>query len=186
MLPPSHYIPQCTRDRRPFLMWAVLAGGALLFVGSIIAAPLARANQKGFLAAALYQTFSHFCHQQPERSFYIAGQQFAVCARCTGVYFGFGVAALLYPFLISLRQTSTPDRKWLFIAATPLAIDFALGFAGIWTNTHLSRFLTGALLGSVSVFYVMPALAELSQRLGSRSRTPPDKTIHELTLTETK
>ena len=52
--------------------------------------------------------------------------------------------------------------------------------------SHLSRFLTGALLGSVPIFYVMPALAELSQLLGSRSRTPREKTIHELTLTETK
>jgi hypothetical protein len=34
----------------------------------------------------------------------------------------------------------------------PLAIDWALGFFGFWSNTHVSRFTTGALLGAVSVF----------------------------------
>ena len=38
---------------------------------------------------------------------------------------------------------------------------FFAGFFGIWENTHLSRFLTGALLGSVAVFYVVPGLLDL-------------------------
>jgi len=37
-----------------------------------------------------------------------------------------------------------------------------LGFLGLWENTHSSRFLTGALLGAVAVFYVVPGLIELS------------------------
>ena len=46
----------------------------------------------------------------------------------------------------------------------PLGIDFSLTFFGIWENTHTSRLLTGALLGSVAVFYVMPGLMDLSFR----------------------
>lgn len=171
--PLSNYIPQATTDRRPLLMWTVLLGGALVLVGMFLAAPLAQANQQHFLAGILYQAFSHVCHQQPERSFFIAGQQFAVCARCTGLYAGFAAATLCYPLLTSLKGISPPERKWLFLAAVPLAIDFGLGFLGIWENTHSSRFLTGALLGSVAVFYLMPALAELSLRLGSRSESKP-------------
>ncbi len=166
--PLSNYIPQTRSDRRPLLMWIALTSVALLLIGMVIAAPLAHANQQTFLAAALYQAFSHICHQQPERSFFVAGQQFAVCARCTGIYAGFAAASLCYPLVASLRRTTPPDRKWLFIAAFPLAVDFGLGFLGIWENTHSSRFLTGSLLGSVAVFYVMPGLAELSQMLGSR------------------
>lgn len=171
--PLSNYIPQATTDRRPLLMWAVVAGGALLFVGMVLAAPLAYSNQQHFLAGILYQAFSHICHQQPERSFFIAGQQFAVCARCTGLYAGFAATTLCYPLLTSLKGTSPPARKWLFLGALPLAIDFGLGFLGIWENTHSSRFLTGTLLGSVAVFYLMPALAELSFHLGSRPRSKP-------------
>ena len=167
--PLSNYIPQATTDRRPLLMWAVVACGALVLVGMVLAAPLAYGNQHYFLGGILYQAFSHICHQQPERSFFIAGQQFAVCARCTGLYAGFAGAMLCYPLLISLKDTSTPEPKWLFLAALPLAIDFGLGFFRIWENTHSSRFLTGGVLGSVAVFYLMPPLAELSLRLGSRS-----------------
>jgi uncharacterized membrane protein len=160
--PPSEYIPQRTTDRRPFLMWCVVAAGALVVVGAIVGAPIAFARGHNLSALTIYAGFSYICHQIPERSFFIAGHQFAVCARCTGLYAGFTAATLCYPLVRSLRRTDTPQRKWLFIAAAPLAADFSLTFFGLWENTHLSRFLTGALLGAVAVFYIMPGLIELS------------------------
>ena len=83
---------------------------------------------------------------------------------------GFTVATLGYPLLRSLRRTDTPERKWLFISAAPLGIDFALGYFGIWENTHLSRFVTGALLGAVAVFYVIPGFVDLSLRDWRRNK----------------
>lgn len=163
MLGPNQYVPQFVTDRRPLLMWVFVAGGGLLFSVLLIAAPLAQANGFKLLSFVLYEAFSHLCHQAPERSFFIAGHPFAVCARCTGLYAGFAVAVALYPLLTFLKRTDTPERKWLFIAAAPLAIDFALGFLGIWENTHFSRFSTGAILGAVTVFFVMPGLVQLSQ-----------------------
>ncbi|MFN2511527.1 MAG: DUF2085 domain-containing protein [Pyrinomonadaceae bacterium] len=143
-------------------MWSFVVVGALIFVGLVVAAPLAQANGLQWLSFTVYETFSHFCHQSPERSFYLAGYPLAVCARCTGLYLGFAAAAAFYPAMTSLKRTHAPERKWLFIAATPLAIDFALGFFGIWENSHLSRFLTGSLLGAVSVFFILPGLVQLS------------------------
>lgn len=163
MLGPNQYVPQCVTDRRPLLMWSFVTSGALLFSLLLIAPPLAQANGFKMFSFALYEAFSHFCHQTPERSFFIAGYPFAVCARCTGLYVGFAVAVALYPLRTSLKRTDTPERKWLFIAAAPLAIDFALGFLGIWENTHFSRFSTGAILGAATVFFVMPGLVQLSQ-----------------------
>jgi len=64
----------------------------------------------------------------------------------------------------SLRTTHMPARKWLVLAAIPLLVDFSLTFFGLWENTHASRFLTGLLLGSVSVFYVMPGISDWSLR----------------------
>jgi hypothetical protein len=58
----------------------------------------------------------------------------------------------------------------LLLAAIPLLIDFSVTFFGFWENTHTSRLLTGALLGSVTVFYVMPGIIELSLR--SRTTHP--------------
>lgn len=45
-----------------------------------------------------------------------------------------------------------------------MAIDFGIEFLGLGHNTHFSRFATGALLGAVAVFYVMPGLLDLSLR----------------------
>ncbi|MEP6819700.1 MAG: DUF2085 domain-containing protein [bacterium] len=161
---PENYIPQSVSNRRPLLMWLVAAAGSLAVMSLILGAPLAMDAGHPFLGFTIYKSFSYVCHQIPERSFFIFGHQFAVCARCTGLYAGFTVATLTYPIVRSLRQTEAPPRKWLFIAASPPAIDFALGYFGIWENTHSSRFATGALLGAVAVFYVMPGLMDLSLR----------------------
>jgi len=144
-------------------LWSLLLLSSVLLIALIIAAPLASASGHGFLSAALYQSFSYVCHQQSERSFFVAGHPLAVCARCTGLYLGFAVATVLYTFLMPARRVVAPQRKWLFIALAPMAIDFGLGFLGIWDNTHSSRFLTGAIFGGVVTLYVMPALAEFSQ-----------------------
>jgi uncharacterized membrane protein len=167
MLAPNRYVSQSSTDRRPLIMWSLVVVGALFFVGLLVAAPLAQANGLQWLSFVVYQAFSHVCHQSPERSFYIAGYPLAVCARCTGLYVGFAAAVVFYPVMTSLKRTHAPERKWLFIAAAPLAIDFALGFIGIWENNHASRLLTGALLGAVSVFFILPGLVQLSlyQRL---------------------
>jgi len=61
----------------------------------------------------------------------------------------------------------------LILAALPLAIDFSLTFFGIWENTHTTRLLTGALLGSVAVFYVMPGIVDLSLRSLTRQTHSP-------------
>ena len=136
----------------------------------ILAAPLAQAGQHHQFASAIYKAFSFVCHQIPERSFHIAGYKFAVCSRCTGLYAGFALGTLTYPIVRSLRQTETPSIVWLFLAAAPLVIDFSLGYFSIWQNNHASRFATGALLGSVAVFFILPGLIELSSRIRSTKK----------------
>jgi uncharacterized membrane protein len=148
--------------------WAITTAIALGLVAMIVGAPLAQASGHPAFASSIYKVFSFVCHQIPERSFHLAGHQFGVCSRCTGLYTGFAVAALVYPLAHSLTRTDTPRRRWLILAAVPLLIDFSLTYFGVWSNTHLTRFLTGALLGAVAVFYVMPGLVELSSAVGLR------------------
>lgn len=160
----SFYVPQVVPTRRPLVYWAISAVIVTLFVALTVLAPLAAASGHVGIAGPIYRAFGTICHQLPERSFFIDDHKLAVCSRCTGVYAGFLFTLLLYPLVRSLRRTSTPHRKWLFLAALPLAIDFSLTFFGIWENTHTSRLLTGLLLGSVAVFYVMPGIMDLSLR----------------------
>src|SRR4029079_8312632 len=110
-------------------------------------------------------------------SYFIDGHKFGVCSRCTGIYFGFTLTLLAYPLLRSLRTTTTPARKWLLLATVPLVIDFSLTFFGVWENTHTSRLVTGLLLGSVAVFYVMPGIVDLSLRPWRAPNVPKPATF---------
>jgi uncharacterized membrane protein len=166
-----HYVPQTGSVAKPRLTWFIVLFASVLLMSLIVGAPLALARGDQSIAYSIYLAFSYICHQIPARSFFIAGHTFAVCSRCTGIYGGFLLGTLAYPLIKSWRNTATPRRKWLFVAAVPVAIDFSLEFFGIWHNTHFSRLATGALLGAVAVFYVVPGLIELSLRQRGRTVT---------------
>ena len=134
----------------------------------IVVAPLAAASGYDEIAHGIYGAFGMVCHQLPERSYFIEGHKLAVCARCTGLYGGFTLTLLLFPLIGSLKRTVVPPRSWLLLAAVPLVIDVAVNFFGFWQNTHTSRLLTGALLGSVAVFYVMPGIIDWSLRFSRK------------------
>lgn len=165
------------QNKKPVIFWLITAAVVVLLVSLIVVAPVAAATGHTEVAAGIYHAFSPLCHQRADRSYFIAGYQFAVCSRCTGVYAGFALTLLLYPFVRSLKSTLMPPRAVLLLAALPLAIDFSVTFFGFWENTHTSRLLTGALLGSVTVFYVMPGIVELSLR---KSRTARPKAMFTL------
>lgn len=154
-------------QRRLVLVWTASVLTVLALSSLIVIAPLTAESQ---VSNTLYRAFAGLCHQLPERSYFVDGHKLAVCSRCTGLYAGFAFTMLLYPLLRPLKTIHWPPREWLIWSALPLAIDFGLTFFGIWENTHTSRLLTGALLGSVSVFYVMPGLAELTTRKTRTSR----------------
>ena|GEM_PF-121050 len=172
--PPSSllgYVPQSARDAaevRAWVVWGALVVGACGWLGLIVAAPWARAHEHEAVAQALYHAFGAVCHQLPGRSFYLAGEPLAVCARCLGIYAGFALGVLCYPLVRSLRRADLPARHWLLLAALPTGVDFALGVAGLWANTHASRALTGALLGAVMALYVVPGLLDLGSRVRAR------------------
>jgi len=73
--PANQYIPQTTSTHRPLVVWLLVASGSLAIVAVIIGAPLAVAAGNMELAATIYQTFSHLCHQLPERSFFLFGEK---------------------------------------------------------------------------------------------------------------
>ena len=149
-------------------IWLISTVIVFAIVSLIVVAPL---TADSHLANSIYRGFAGVCHQLPARSYFIAGHKLAVCSRCTGLYAGFALTLLLYPLLRPIQTIDWPPPVWLVLSAVPMAIDFGLTFLGIWENTHTSRLLTGLLLGSVSVFYVMPGLAELASRK-SRTKRP--------------
>jgi uncharacterized membrane protein len=171
------YVPQVVPTRRPLMFWLISVALVAGLVSLIVVAPVAAASGHTDVAQGIYRAFGTLCHQLPERSYFIDGHKLAVCSRCTGIYAGFAFMLLLYPLVRSLRNTDMPRRSLLLLATVPLLIDFSLTFFGIWENTHTSRLLTGALLGSVAVFYVVPGLMELSLSPLRTRQTAPTFTL---------
>ncbi len=87
----------------------------------------------------------YLCHKIPERSFFIKGHQFPVCARCTGFYTG------LFAYLIAHIFLKHPyDIKMLVISMIlmiPVAIDGMTQYFGPRESTNSLRFITGFIGG---------------------------------------
>ena len=140
------------------VVYAGLMTISVAWIGLIFAAPWLMAERRFFASTIIYQGFSAVCHQIAERSFHFHGFPLGVCSRCIGGYAGFVMGLAIYPFLRDLGEEKFPARWILIASAIPVAIDFAGGFSGIFTNTFLSRALTGMLFGAVAAFYILPGL----------------------------
>ena len=151
--------------RRAFFVWSVFVFLIALWVFLIVLAPLAEANNLTNVSSPLYNFFGFLCHQNSARSFNLHEHAFAVCSRCFGVYFGLFFGFVVYPFLRLIEETEPLPRVWLFLAMIPMAVDWLLGAFEIWENTHLSRFLTGAILGAACAIFIVPALIEISRNI---------------------
>ena len=80
------------------------------------------------------------CHQIPERSFFIKGHQFPICARCTGVVLGQFIALITIWFL--------PVQFYLaLLLLLPLLIDWSLQYFFKIKSNNCRRFITGVLCG---------------------------------------
>jgi uncharacterized membrane protein len=150
-----------------FRAWGVTVAVVLFWVSAIVLAPVVRELGWGF-ASSMYSFFSYICHQLPERSLHFDGHPLAVCARCFGVYFGLLAGLLVYPLWRRIDDIKPLRRIWLFLSLVPIAVDWSLTVFGIWENTHLSRFLTGLILGVACATYIVPAVVEIRRNLSLR------------------
>lgn len=169
----KNYVPQnavAQMRQRAFFVWGAFAFLVTAWVFLIVLAPIAEANNFSSISNPVYKFFSYLCHQMPERSYHFHEHAFAVCSRCFGVYFGLFFGFIVYPFLRSFEETEPLPRFWLFLAMIPMGIDWLFGFFGIWENTYLSRFLTGAILGTACAVFIIPALVEVFQLLSNKRK----------------
>ena len=150
----------------------LLVGGVLAWVAAIVLAPIAIASGSPVAracATATYAAGSFVCHQIPERSFHIAGRQFAVCGRCTGLYVSAlagGVLALVFR-----RRLPIDDRMALAIAAIPTGLSWGLEHIGLAAQSNTIRAAAALPLGFAAAWVVIALLTESEQRPAS-SRQP--------------
>lgn len=163
--PASSYIPVDTTRRlktQAIRVWIVTGAVAAIWVGLIVSAPLLPGSQ---FSPPIYDFFSYICHQISERSLHVGGHPMAVCSRCFGVYFGLLAGVLTYPVWRSIDETEPIARVWLFLSLIPITIDWSLTVFGVWENTHVSRFVTGMILGFACAIFIVPALVEVVRNL---------------------
>jgi uncharacterized membrane protein len=80
------------------------------------------------------------CHQMPERSFFIAGYQFPVCARCTGVMISSIAACVMFFFYPLGWQYCIGFCGIMFL-------DWLIQRVGIKESTNIRRLITGLIGG---------------------------------------
>lgn len=115
----------------------ILLGASSLWLCLPFLAAWARADQLA-LAPLVYAFFDVVCHQRPERSVHLGGEQLAVCHRCLGLYSGFVLGLLALPYLQRLRQHLLDRPQLVLWCFAPMLIDVFL-----IPNTPWTRFGTG-------------------------------------------
>jgi uncharacterized membrane protein len=130
-----------------------LIGLGFVFVTAYALVPMGWPD--GLLAISARSVFAGLCHQEPARSFALDGHTMAVCHRCTGIYAGIGVGAL-----VALGPRVDPTRKLLWIAgAAPLALQVALAWIFPALDLWWLRVLTGTIAGLTIGIGVASALS---------------------------
>lgn len=79
------------------------------------------------------------CHQMPERSFFIKGYQFPLCARCTGIAIGHITAYIMMPF--------RSYRYNIAFCMVPLILDGTLQYFTPYQSNNVKRLISGILYG---------------------------------------
>jgi uncharacterized membrane protein len=91
------------------------------------------------------------CHQDPSRSWHLAGEPLPVCIRCASIYFG---------FLAALWLRLSPKAPWLRAALFLMICEFV--FARVLLDAALLRSLSGILLGVTTAPFVRQGIEEMT------------------------
>lgn len=83
------------------------------------------------VAALTWVTGARICHQRPERSWLVRGQQMPVCGRCAGLYVA-GAIGLLAAW-VARRRGEVRRVAWgLGLAVSPMLLTWSAEVLGLW------------------------------------------------------
>jgi len=149
--------------RKFFFFWlATLFLSALILSGVFLPAIFIKKNPG--LARFIFSLYAPLCHQRPERCYQLGGQQLAVCSRCLGVYTGFFISTLLYPFFKPRLKIKIGQKPNLLIwFALPMAADVLAGWLNLWASPLPFKTLTGLLWAAILPFFWFKAIDDFFQ-----------------------
>jgi uncharacterized membrane protein len=127
---------------------AGLTIASLLWVVALVTAPFGVADGS-VVSWLVYHAGGSVCHQRPERSFQIAGEQMPVCGRCFGLYLSGAMAAAAAWLTVPGRDVSVDTtRKMLALAALPTAVTLAAEWLALAAPSSAVRALAALPLGA--------------------------------------
>ncbi len=117
----------------------------------------------------MLQGFLHWigfglCHQLPERSFFGGGVQVPVCARDTGIYFGFMISLAVVAIVHRGERPRGFPRMHVWVLMGLLLVlmgwDGVSSYSGLRTTTNDLRLLTGLGVGFSAAVVIYPMLQD--------------------------
>jgi len=134
-------------------MAAAVVWAGTLPLAAGVASGAAGSRTAGVVAAVPYAIGAVICHQLPARSFHLGTQPLPVCARCTGLYVGAAIAAVL-----AAIGTAAPVRRAravLALAALPTIVTLAYEWSTADAPSNITRAVTALPLGAAIAFVVL-------------------------------
>jgi len=126
----------------------LIASVALWCTGIVLAPILVSIHPIGEGAAHfLYRLYGVVCHHLDSHSFHIHGHPFAVCIRCTAIYFGFLITLLGIRFSPKLYDKQFNPILVLICSSAPMVLDVLCSFTPYYQISTLSRLVTGTIFG---------------------------------------
>lgn len=107
-------------------------------------------------ASLIFRAYGLVCHQEKNRSFFILGEQVAVCQRDVGAYGGLVLGGLLYG--LSARKLAVRRLRIYLLFVLPLAIDGLTQLVGLRESFWQLRLSTGLWFGIGTVLLVYPII----------------------------
>jgi uncharacterized membrane protein len=137
---------------------------SLLWSGAVPAAAAGASIAGGpwaSIVAIVYGIGHVVCHQRPERSFAWGDAAWPVCARCSGIYFGATVGAML-GLLAPLALVATPARvrRWLLMSSIPVALTLAYEWSTGQVPTNAVRAVSGGVVGMMVAWLLVSFISE--------------------------
>lgn len=152
-----------------FRHWLGIVTGLVAAYGGLAwLAPWLEVNGYAEQGHWLFHLYSPFCHQRPDRAFYLQGHQVAVCHRETAIYATVVLGGLLYG--LSGRRWQALPMRWMALLTLPIVVDgithliddylpmlgLRAGPNDIGSFNWWLRMLTGVLFGLAVVGGVFP------------------------------
>jgi uncharacterized membrane protein len=163
--------------------WLLFANTLVLIYGGVPwLSPLAYAEGYSVLGRLLFLVYTPFCHQEPDRSFWLYGHQVAFCHREAAMYTALLVGGLAFGLLrrfirpVPLRVGGLLLVPMLLDGGSHMLDDlFHLGLRSadnaIGTPNFWLRMLTGVLFAIAIVITVYPRLDRDLRPMGERTGT---------------